>query len=409
MRDKALVMIAVTLILATSAWASSESVLYNFDSATNDGLYPQSQLVADKSGHLYGTTEYGGSANLGTVFELSSSGGVWTETILYSFTGGTNGDGAYPLHAPLAFDKAGNLYGETSGGGSSVNAGTVFELTPSGGGWKETVLHVFAGYPNDGYSPQFGLTSDTAGNFYGTTYQGGKKNLGAVFEMKQSKGKWSLKVIHSFGGANGGAYPLGGIVAGKSGYFYGATSQGGVTFNAGIVYRMFLSRNVWVWQSVYRFSGGAGGTYPESALTMDATGNFYGTTYQGGDLNLGTVYKLTLGKNNKYTQKVLYSFKGYQNNNDGSYPQYDSVTLDAKGNIYGTTYQGGSSSNEGTVYELKLASGKYKESVLHGFVDSAGSDGYYPQAGVILVKGVLYGVTYVGGTHGYGIAFAVTP
>ena len=402
MRNKALVMIAVTLVLATSAWASSESVLYNFG-VSGDGLYPQSELVADKAGNLYGTTEYGGTANLGTVFELTPSG---TETLLYSFTGGAT-DGAYPIHAPLVFDKAGNLYGETSQGGP-VNAGTVFELKLSGGTWTETVLHIFNAYPKDGYNPQSGLSFDAAGNMYGTTVQGGKNNLGTVFQMKQSKGKWTEKLIHNFASGNGGYYPYGGIVVGANGYFYGTTYYGGTTFNAGTVYRLFSARGSWVEQVVYIFTGGAGGTNPYAGMTMDTAGNFYGTTYVGGNSNYGTVYKLTLGKNKKYTQKVLYSFKGYLSN-DGEYPEFAAVILDAKGNIFGATYQGGSSSNEGTVYELKLTKGKYKESVLHAFVDTSGSDGYYPQAGVILVKGKLYGTSEYGGIHGYGTVFEVTP
>jgi uncharacterized repeat protein (TIGR03803 family) len=404
MRNRLLVAIAVTLISATTAWASSESILYNFNSFTGDGYYPYSGLVADAKGNLYGTTQNGGNA-YGTVFELKLSGSHYTEVQLHVFNLGTL-DGQYPEYSSLVFDKAGNLYGTTQQGGTN-NLGTVFELTLSGGKWTEKLLHSFAGTAGkDGQYPQAGLSLDAAGNLYGTTQYGGI-GYGTVFQFKPSNGKWTYKKIHTFNAANNGAYyPLGGITPGAHGYYYGTTQNGGSTYNAGMVYRLFLSRGVWVAQKVFAFSGGAGGTYPQSSLTIDPAGNFYGTTYQGGANNLGTVYKLKLGANDKYTQSVIYSFKG--GTTDGEYPWYAGVTLDANNNIYGTTRYGGSS-NEGIVFELKLASGKYKESILHVFVDASGNDGYDPLAGVILFKGKLYGTTYAGGTKGAGTVFKVTP
>jgi uncharacterized repeat protein (TIGR03803 family) len=407
MRDKALVIVAMTLVLASSAWgASSESLLYSFNAFSGDGYYPLGSLVADKKGNLYGATyQGGGGSEYGTVYKLSVSGGVWSETQLHIFTGGTT-DGEYPQDAPLVFDKAGNLYGVTYQGGL-YGYGIVFELTPSGKKWTYAVIHNFSGYPKDGTYPSSGLSFDAAGNMYGTTYQGGKHNYGTAFMMTLKKGKWTEKPIHSFAGGNGGDYPVGGLIVGANGYFYGATIYGGATYNDGTVYRLFQARGSWVGQTVYLFTGGAGGTNPYSGMAMDKAGNFYGTTYYGGASNLGTVYKLTLGKNNKYTQSVLYSFKGGVT--DGAYPYYAAPILDAKNNIYGTTYQGGSSSNEGTVWELKLANGKYKEVVLHSFVDSGGDDGYYPRAGLLLLNKNLFGTTYAGGLQGAGTVFEVKP
>jgi uncharacterized repeat protein (TIGR03803 family) len=141
---------------------------------------------------------------------------------------------------------------------------------------------------------------------------------------------------------------------------------------------------------------------------MDAAGNFYGITYDGGASNYGTVYKLKAGTNNKYSQSVLYSFKA--GNADGDYPWYgNGVVMDAKGNIYGTTRYGGSTSNEGILFELKFTAGKYKEVVLHSFVDASGNDGYDPLAGVIMIKGKIYGTTYAGGKYGAGTAFEYAP
>jgi uncharacterized repeat protein (TIGR03803 family) len=401
MRQKALVILAMTLGLATGAWA--ETILYNFNSFSGDGYYPYSGLIADAKGNLYGTTESGG-AGYGTVFELKLSGGTYKEIQLHIFTAGVS-DGAYPEYSTLVRDKAGNLYGTTYQGGT-YNYGTIFELKLSGGKWTESLVHSFAGYPKDGTYPQAGLSFDAAGNMYGTTYQGGASNVGTVFQLTPSKGKWTYKKIHSFAGGNGGEYPVGGITPGANGYFYGTTYYGGATYNAGTVYRLFESRGVWVAQSVFIFPGAAGGTYPISSLTADAAGNFYGTTYQGGASNFGTVYKLKPGKNNKYTQSVLYSFKG--GNTDGAYPWYAGVTVDAKGNLYGTTRYG-SQYNEGTVWQLKNTSGKYKEIVLHTFADTSSNDGYDPLAGVILFNNKLYGTTYAGGTHNAGTVFELTP
>jgi uncharacterized repeat protein (TIGR03803 family) len=325
--------------------------------------------------------------------------------LIYSFTGGTS-DGEYPQDASLVFDKSGNLYGVTYQGGA-YGYGIVFKLSLSGGKWTETILHNFAGYPKDGSYPAAGLVFDAAGNMYGTTYEGGAHNYGSAYIMTLSKGKWTEKVIHSFAGGNGGDYPVGGLTVGKDGYFYGATIYGGATYNEGTVYRLFEARGAWVEQSVYLFTGGTNGTYPYSGLTMDAAGNLYGTTYEGGANNYGTVYKLKAGSNNKYTHSVLYAFKG--GDTDGAYPYYAPVTLDSAGNIYGTTYEGGSQYDQGTVFELKLSAGKYKESVLHSFEDTSGNDGYDPRAGLLLLNGKLYGATYAGGTEGVGVVFEVKP
>jgi len=415
MRVKALVLFVVALAFAASAWATgTETVIYNFNNYSGDGYYPYSALVADKAGNLYGTTYQGGANGLGSVFELTLSNGVWTETLLYSFAGGAT-DGYYPALSPLVFDKAGNLYGTTQYGGSTCNCGTVFELTKSGSTWKETILHGFLGSSQkDGYFPQAGLSFDTAGNLYGTTEYGGLNNQGSVFQLAPSKTGWKYKTIHSFSSTNGGAYyPFGGITQGADGYYYGTTYYGGYAYNAGTIYRMFESRGTWVAQNVFYFLEGGDGIYPDSSLTMDAKGNMYGTTYYGGSGEAcsdgcGTVYKMTLGTGNKYTQSVIYSFQA--GDKDGQNPYYGAgVTVDAKGNLYGTTLYGGSGTqNAGTAWELKPSGSSYKESLLWSF-DTVSGDGYYPRGGVILVNGNVYGTTSSGGSHGAGTAFEIVP
>jgi len=412
MRDKVLVAVAVTLILAGSAWASSERVLYNFCSQTScvDGYLPYGSLVADSSGnHLYGTTYQGGTNGFGEVFELTNSGGTWSQTVIYSFLGPSNSDGAYPF-AGLVFDAAGkNLYGTTYQGGPS-SQGTVFKLSKSGSTWKETVLHSFADISgSDGYYPYGALVFDAAGNLYGTTQAGGKFNGGTVFTLKLSNGKYTYKVIHGFVTSSSSAYqPYAGLVVGKNGYLYGTTYYGGLVWNAGAVYQMRQVSGVWLFSVIYNFLGSSLGQFTESGLAVDGAGNMYGTTYQGADFNLGGVYKLTAGTNNKWTQKIVYSFRSYAKK-DGAYPYFAGVTLDAQGNIYGTTFQGGSSAannlNYGTVY--KLTTGTYKERVLWSFGTTG--DGYYPYQKAILVKGKLYGTTHNGGSKGGGVVYEVTP
>jgi uncharacterized repeat protein (TIGR03803 family) len=406
MRDKALMMFAVTLMLATSAWASSETDLYNFNSVSGgtDGYYGYAGLIADKSGNLYGTTYYGGKG-YGVVYQLTLSGGVWTETVLHPFAVGTT-DGEYPIGG-LVSDKAGNLYGVTYQGGTS-NLGTVYELKKSGGGFTFSVIYSFAGYPKDGEYPySTSLVFDAKGNLYGTTEYGGSNNLGTIFLLKQSKGAWAERVLHSFAGTADGAYPVAGLTVGKGGFLYGTTYAGGPTYNIGTAYELFQTRGLWVERPIFTFSGGSSGTHPEAPLALDATGHLYGTAYQGGSANVGMVYKLTQGKNKKWTQSVLHNFAG--GSTDGSYPYFgDGVVLDAKGNVYGASYQGGSTSNYGTVYELALTKGKYKENILHAFTGGA-TDGCYVRAGLLLLKGNLYGATFECGAHSGGVVFEVKP
>lgn len=206
-------------LLATSKCAAAEKP-HTFPESAQYRSTTFGESTRDATGNLYGTTQEGGAHASGTVFELTPSQGGWTETVLYSFA-----ENYYP-EAGLLIDRAGNLYGTTEGGGTS-NGGTVFELTPqAGGGWKETLLHSFAG--GDGSNPCAGLILDAAGDLYGTTQGGGTHSYGTVFELiPAGGGKWTEKVLYNFTGPRG-AYPYAGLILDAAGNLYGTTFAGGM-------------------------------------------------------------------------------------------------------------------------------------------------------------------------------------
>ena len=331
---------------AGGGWSSK--ILHSFNDNGVDGIAPYTRLVLDSSGNLYGTTNNGGSNNVGTVFELSpTTNGAWRETILYSFQN-NEVDGTYP-YGWLLLDSSGNLYGTTSGGGSNFN-GTVFELTPAKTGkWTETILHDF-NY-SDGISPLGSLVFDAAGNLYGTTYAGGAYGYGTAFELApQGTGEWNLTTIFNFNGQNStGDGPYAGMIFDASGNLYGTTVLGG-TYDSGMVFELTPQvEGEWVETIVHSFepSNWDGGN-PYGGLEIDAAGNLYGTTSQGGKFNYGTVFELTPKTGGGWSEKLLHVFSN--NGKDGYYP-YCSPLLDAAGNLYGVTYQGGTH-NSGTVFEI---------------------------------------------------------
>jgi uncharacterized repeat protein (TIGR03803 family) len=189
------------------------------------------------SGTFYGTTIYGGNYGNGTVFKLFWSRGTWKLKIIYSFTGGS--DGYEPL-GRLIRDKNGALYGTTYAGGT-YDVGTVFELSRSGGKWTETVLHTFQfdNGSNDGFNPLAGLSWSTSGNLYGTTPQGGSPGGGTVFELTPGRpgGVWTESILHGFAGNADGSYPQGGVTLDNNGALYGTTVLGG-TDNLGTVWKI---------------------------------------------------------------------------------------------------------------------------------------------------------------------------
>jgi len=366
--------------------------LHNFAGSPADGAHPLGRPIRDSEGSLYGTTGGGGAWASGTVFKLAATG---AETVLYSFTGGA--DGGAP-GAALVRDPDGNFYGTTGGGGMSTcylgnsPCGVVFELSTSG---AETVLHSFAGGV-DGESPEVGLVRDAAGNLYGTTEFGGVPGAGVVFKVDTSG---TETVLYSFTGGADGGYPEAGLVRDSAGNLYGTTNNGGPS-GAGVVFKLDAKGTETV---LYAFTGGTDGGNPEAGLIRDAEGNLYGTTVDGGlttNSGYGVVFKLDTSG----TETVLYSFTG---GTDGANP-YAGLVRDPAGNLYGTTYGGGrrfGNNGFGVVFEIG-ADGT--ETVLHTFKGRAG--GAHPRAALIRdSKGNLYGTTVDGGTSGNGVVFKLTP
>ncbi|MGE5056322.1 MAG: choice-of-anchor tandem repeat GloVer-containing protein [Acidobacteriota bacterium] len=361
---------------AGAAQAQTFTTLFSFNNS--DGANPQASLIMDAQGNLYGTTSSGGTYGFGTVFKLDPSG---KETVLHSFAGNLE-DGGTPV-ANLIADVSGNLYGTTDQGATPAGGGTVFKLDPSG---NETILHSFTG-GSDGGNPESGLVMDAQGNFYGTTFAGGAYGFGTVFKVDLSGNE---TVLHSFTGGSDGYMPHGNLIMDAQRNLYGTTfssnnpAQGnGVVFKldpagsetvlytftgggdgawpnalimdaagnlygtagfggnpncysgqgCGTVFKVDPSGNETV---LYSFTGGSDGQGPGS-LIMDAQGNLYGTTSSGGAYGYGTVFRL----NPSGSETVLHSFTG---GNDGMLPS-GGLIMDAANNLYGTTYGGGASNN----------------------------------------------------------------
>src|SRR5271165_6786376 len=258
--------------------------LYGFSGGADGSMPNFGALVFDRAGNMYGATSAGGSGN-GVVYEMMGSGADWTEQAIYAFAGSP--DGAAP-YSGVIFDTAGNLYGTTTAGGSSGN-GAVYELSPSGDGWTERVLYSFTG-GSDGSYPTAGLIFDGAGNLYGTTNVGGTGGGGTVFELSPSGGGWNYSLLYSFsGGTNCGPWaPL----TLQGGNLYGTTVCDG-TDSAGNVFELSPSGNNWTYTSLYDFSGGNDGKFPYGSVAFDAAGNLYGTTLRGGVYLQGVVWKIT--------------------------------------------------------------------------------------------------------------------
>ena len=380
--------VLLSMVCVSLPSVAAEKTLFSFDwlspfNAAQTGSNPNGTLLRDSSGALYGTNMVGGRYYNGTVFKLSPpvpGQTDWTLSILYTFTGGS--DGGLP-NPDLVMDSSGALYGTTSGGGSWTDEGLVYKLTPpqqAGAQWSLTVIHYFESNflapTGDGSNPATGLVMDKTGALYGTT-------------------------------------DLGGDISDPSG------------IGAGTVFKLTptdAAKTKWDETILYRFKGGTDGANPMTALILDEAGALYGTTLYGGTggcvdllsspLGCGTVFQLSppAPGNSAWNKTTLHQFGGGQS--DGAMPQAR-LMLGASGSLYGTTFQGGSGGCTdmlltvigcGTVFELKppaTAQKGWTETILHTFT---GPDGAFPQGGVVTDEsGALFGATSGGGPSSYGV------
>jgi uncharacterized repeat protein (TIGR03803 family) len=355
------------------------------------GANPYAGLVLAPDGNFYGAAPNGGANGNGTIFEISADGSFFTN--IYNFSGGTNG--ANPIGA-LISGADGNFYGTTYNGGVS-NWGTIFQISTNG---TYTGLGLLGGA--NGAHPDVALIQGTDGSLYGATKYGGPypkttsggTGYGVIFRITTNGTLSTPVVFDSTNGANAAA-----LVRGNDGNFYGTTAWGGSISQLPLGYGTIFQLNPdGTFDKLYKFTGGNDGGFPYASLVEGNDGNFYGTTYNGGTNQLGTVFSITPGGQ----FKALYSF---MSSNVGGYP-YGGLVQGSDGNLYGTTYIGGGN-QFGTIFEITT------DGNLTRLISFSGTSG--PSLGAnplgALVQGTdgnFYGTTSLGGANGLGTIFRLS-
>jgi uncharacterized repeat protein (TIGR03803 family) len=403
-----IVAITVACIFALPAHAVDEQIIYAFQGGS-DGAVPGGQLIFDSAGNAYGVTEGGGSCpreqdGCGTVFELTPSSSGWTHTVIYNFAGGE--DGEDPVDG-LAIDSQGNLYGATEvGGGSKPNCrggcGTVFELSPGPSGWTETVIHKF--HNAYGAYPRSTVTLGPNGELYGTTYYTTPENAGGgtVYELSpQPGGTWTFTTLHIFEKLHDGSSPIAPVSLDGDGNVYGTTPDGGLYSDDGVVFKLVHNpKGFWDETIIHSFIGGLDGQQPLSGVTI-VKGDVYGLTQEGGAYGQGVLYELTPAPG-EWNAKIIHAFS---DQDDGAQPFYSPLTLDSDGNMYGTTYYGGDH-QYGVLFEFNpTANGGWHEDEIYSFNGEDYNE--YPSYGVAVNGGHFLGVNQLGGNN-YGVIFEAT-
>jgi uncharacterized repeat protein (TIGR03803 family) len=361
-----------------------------------DGAQPIAGLIMDRNGNLYGTT-FGGGANYcndgdpsgcGMVFKMSKFGGSWAFTSLYSF-GAVHEEGVGPA-GRLVFGPDGRLYGTTQDGGVGCpsrhgrgGCGTAYALTPPAQScagpvcsWTETTLYRFTG-DGDGIHPLGDIIFDSSGKIYGTTYEGGISGrsichayltgCGTAYRLSRSDTSWTEEVIYQFGKSGHGANPQAGLILGEDGNLYGT---------ADTVYQLEDTGLGWIENTIHTFTDPIGGVGPIGGLIKDGTGRLYGSTAYGGSANAGTVYEL-MSSGDQWLFNLEFSFPSYGLPSVGP---TSSLTMDAEGALYGTTYEGGTH-GYGSVFKLTPTTGGWIYTDLHDFNIL---DGGFPTGSVVV-------------------------
>ena len=415
-RDR-LVVLVISLLFFSPAFAASKyKVIYSFQGGT-DGAYPISDLIADAEGNLYGTTSQGGTGcggqGCGTVFQLVKTSKGWEEKIIYNFPNGTV---AVPV-VGLISDAIGNLYG--------IAGTAVFELSRNKhGGWSETVLHDF--FFTDNFSAAGKLAFDTNGNLYGTSSVGGNyqgvcggnddTGCGYVFQLvPQGNGTWQESQIYEFASSPDGQSPSSGLTFDSVGNAYGTTKFGGAGVclgygsftGCGTVYKLTLgSDGKWTETVLYNFTRGGGAAIsPASGVLVEGTNHLYSASLAGGN-GLGTVFELNDSPTKGWEQTVLHMFAGKPDGGTLSDATIGKPAMDSHRRFFGTTPFGGNGQgvrSSGVLFELISTQSGWKEMVLHRFANTG--DGAQPAAGVLELSGNLYGTTVRGGSNNFGTVY----
>ena len=438
--------IALSVLPASPAAAASSNVLYSFNPWPSDGVStgasPRGTLLRDASGALYGATSNGGPYYNGTVFKLTPPGPwetEWAITVLHDFTGGF--DGGSPT-APLVMDASGAIYGTASSGGSWLNDGLVFKLTPPANGsteWDYSVVHYFyysyAYDADDGANPHGGLIMDASGALYGATGFGGSIagtyiGHGTVFKLTPldaARTVWQETVLYRFDGGVDGKNPWETLTLDAQGNLYGTTLYGGAGpcyDGCGTVFRLSPGASAaepWTKTTLLLFNGQDGGGAPQGKLLLGTSGALYGTTYKGGTapctdglgypIGCGIVFKLTppAPGHATWTEFVLLDF----NTSNGAFPQGGLITDGTS--LFGTTSMSAPDEygifGDGIVFQLvppPPGQVLWTQRVLHNFnVSTSGTTA----VGELLraPDGRLYGSAYSGGAHYAGTIFEITP
>ena len=401
---------ALIAVVPQAAHTQTFTVLHNFTGGL-DGGGPYAGLIMDARGNLYGTAAEGAITSghcypqgCGSVFELKHSNSGWLFNPLYIFHGKADSGGSY---ASLTFGRDGTLYGTASGIGTG-SCGTVFNLKPPPAActstlcfWTVKVIHSFQS--PDGCTPFSPVIFDEAGNLYGTA----DDHPGVVYELTPSNGSWAETVLTTFDYGDGSFPGYGGLVFDKAGNLYGTTSGGGDNqcdpgYGCGVVYQLTPSGSGWTNNTLYEFHDGSDGGFPEGGVIVDGSGNLYGTSTEGGSGTAGTVFELS-PYNGYWNFNLLASITG--NPNVGG--PWDSLVMDAAGNLYGTTASGGLYGT-GAIFKLTPSNGGWTYTSLHDFVCS--TDGCEPYDSVIFdPKGNIYGTASAGGTDNHGVVWEITP
>ncbi|MGC2110163.1 MAG: choice-of-anchor tandem repeat GloVer-containing protein, partial [Candidatus Korobacteraceae bacterium] len=268
---------------ALGGW--TETSLYQF--AFEQNLYG-SPLTFDSAGNMYGSTAHWSGNDKGAVYQLARNGNGWNVNVIYQFSGGN--DGRNPVGS-LAIDSAGNIYGVTDDEGP-YDYGLVYELSPSPSGWVKTTLYAFQG-GDDGWVPFGGLIFDHAGNLLGSTASGGSRGGGTVFQLTPQAGRgWVFTTLYGFAGHQSGG-PVGSLTLDAAGSIYGALTEDGNLGENGSIFKLTLSNGSWTYSDLHSFAGEGDGDLPNGSLVVDARGNVYGTTSDGGAYNYGLVFQIT--------------------------------------------------------------------------------------------------------------------